>query len=94
MYVRTAAKVWAVLVVIGVAAWFVYALPRGLCDTSTCPTDDWLAPVLIGLAGLGLATTVVLVWFLPRWNKKGTREDHDGPPARANFGKSVDDRSE
>jgi hypothetical protein len=70
MYWRAAAKVWVVLVVIGALLWFVYALPRGLCDTSTCPTGDWLTPVLIGLASLGLAATVVLVSFLPRWNKQ------------------------
>lgn len=70
MYWRAAAKMWVLLLVIGAALWFAYALPRGLCDTGTCPTGNWLTPALIGLAGFGLVATVVLLYFLPRWNKQ------------------------
>jgi hypothetical protein len=75
VYLRLVLFLWVCVGVLALVLSFLYALPRGLCDTGTCPTDHWLAPVLYGLVGVGVVGTV-FVWFLRRWNQEGPR-DHE-----------------
>jgi hypothetical protein len=57
------------LALLVVPAVFLYSLQHGLCDLGTCPTGNWLQPLLLVLLGVGVVGTV-FIWFLRRWNNE------------------------